>query len=110
MQVVDYRAVNSETLKGIFSLKIDKWSNCTINDLKHFVKGTSEWINLPDKMYLDNGTKKYKPYIKFDELPTQNLFKETALASVKEYLKNNPTKSTPKLVTIEEKEVDFWKE
>jgi hypothetical protein len=91
LKVTNYKPLKSGALVGVFSLKIEKWGNFIIEDMRHFRKSSHQWINFPNRSYEDsNGEKKYFHYNKFEDLETMKMFSQKVIPAIENYLNEHP--------------------
>lgn len=87
IEIVKYKALDHATLKAIFSIKVPKWGNFILHELKLFQKDNVSWVSFPSKEYEKDGQKKYYSYANFEDVEVLKKFQDQILVSLETYLK-----------------------
>lgn len=82
-EILRYTPLEKGSLQGFFSLKIAKWGQFVINDMRYFAKeGGARWIAFPQRQYEKDGEKKYAPYCKFEDRGMEHAFGDQVLKAL----------------------------
>lgn len=91
MEIMKYKPVGKGSLVATFNLKIPKWGNFIINEMKYFNKNGQRWIAFPSKEYEKEGEKKYYHLNNFEAPEMQEKFRDQVIKAIDDYLIKNPT-------------------
>ena len=90
--VEKYVAVNKGALVGTCNIRVLKWGDLLINDIKIFEKDGKRWIAFPGKEYESEGKKKYWSYLQFKDNKLMNAFQEQIFKALEEYMERHQPK------------------
>jgi DNA-binding cell septation regulator SpoVG len=94
IEVIHFKKVEKNTLKGFISVKVPKWGDFVISDILYFQKDAQRWISFPSKTVEKDGEKKFYPYNHFKNSANMKLFQEKVFEALDKYLETQ--KSTEK--------------
>jgi hypothetical protein len=80
MKISDWKALNKNTLRGIFTLALP--SGMAIHGCMLHVKNGSRWIGLPAKEYQVNGERKFSRLIEFTSKDRHERFQAEVLTAL----------------------------
>ena len=89
IEIINYKALNKNSLIGTFSIRVPKWGGFVIQDMAHFQMENKKWITFPSKPYEVDGKKKYMPYNKFEDMKIMEAFQAQVFKSLEEYFKKD---------------------
>lgn len=91
IEVVNFKHVNSETLKGSFDVKFlgnPSVPDFVVRDFKVMQKNGKTWVMYPSKQYEKDGEKKYMSYVYFDDFEDKKSFDVKLLEKSAPFLEN----------------------
>lgn len=98
IEVQNIEKIGKGSLMAKCEVYIKPW-DLILKEVKIFQKGTSRWVSMPSRDYIDNeGNTKYMELIDFGSPSTRQRFKDQVEKAIKDYLKENPNMEAPPVV------------
>lgn len=83
-----FKPYQKNTLLGFATIFIDT-IGMEINSISVHQKGNEKWLSFPSRESIDNGEKKYWPYIYFPEMANKTDFTREAMKAIDEKINQN---------------------
>ena len=95
MEVIEFRKVEKNTLKGFFVVKIPEWGGVVINSISFHQREDQQWVSLPSHSYKDKeGKDKTWPYILYQDKSLNEAFRHKIADCCDAYLKAQGSKGS----------------
>ena len=96
IEVIKHKTIENSSLKAVFDIKIPKWGNFIIRELKLFEKDGNFWVSFPSKEYEKDGKKKYYELNCFEDIETKSKFEKQIIEAINSHVPTSLETQTSK--------------
>lgn len=89
MEILSYRAVNKGLLLGFFNVRIPRWDNAVLKNLRLLSKNNHRFIGFPAKEMMIQGEKKFSAQVVIEDKETFFKLQNEILKAIDEWMLKN---------------------